>query len=309
MKKIISFALLALSVAACNNNTDYDASGTFETTEAIISAQAAGLIEQFDIEEGQLLKQGQYIGYIDSIQLYLEKQQLESQINALLKKTPDIALQTIAFGRQLVVTQSQLDAQLVEKKRIENLLKADAATPKELADITAKTDELQKQLAYIKSQEVAQASALNTQKSSLLADIAPLQVQIDRKNEQLSDCLIVNPVNGTVLTKYAQANEMAANGDPLYKIADLTTLILRAYISGSQLSSIKLNQPVKTVIDDANGQLKEYSGTIEWISDKAEFTPKTIQTKDERANLVYAIKIRVKNDGYLKIGMYADVKL
>jgi HlyD family secretion protein len=310
MKRIIIPLLLAASIAACNNgNGDYDASGTFETTESIISAEASGIIRQFDIEEGQVLKAGQYIGYIDSVQLYLKKKQLESQVRSLLSKTPDVATQVNAYKKQLAVTQTRLNAQLVEKRRIENLLKADAATPKQLDDITAVTDALQKELEVIKSQEAAQSSILNTQTSGLVSETLPLKVQIEQINDQLANSRIINEVNGTVLTKYAEANEMASNGKPLYKIADLSTLILRAYISGNQLSSVKLNQTVNVLVDDANGKSKEYPGIIEWISDKAEFTPKTIQTKDERANLVYAVKIRVKNDGFLKIGMYADVKL
>ncbi len=310
MKRLIIPVLLAAGITACNNNnSDYDASGTFETTESIISAEASGIIKQFDIEEGQVLKAGQYVGYIDSVQLYLKKKQLESQVNSLLSKTPDVATQINAYKKQLAVTQTRLDAQLVEKRRIENLVKADAATPKQLDDITAVTDALQKELDVIKGQEAAQTSILQTQTSGLVSETLPLKVQIEQINDQLANCRIINEVNGTVLTKYAEANEMASNGKPLYKIADISTLILRAYISGNQLSSVKLNQQVKVLVDDSNGKFKEYTGTIEWISDKAEFTPKTIQTKDERANLVYAIKIRVKNDGYLKIGMYADVKL
>ncbi|HKZ68243.1 MAG TPA: HlyD family efflux transporter periplasmic adaptor subunit [Chitinophagaceae bacterium] len=310
MKKIIIPVLIAVSLAACNNkNSDHDASGTFETTETIIAAEANGIIKQFNIEEGQVLKEGQYIGYIDSVQLYLKKKQLESQIRSLLSKTPDVATQTNAFKKQLAVTQTRLAAQLIEKKRIENLVKADAATPKQLDDITALTDALQKELDVIRGQEAAQNSILQTQTAGLVGETAPLKVQIEQLNDQLANCRIINKVNGTVLTKYAEANEMATNGKPLYKIADLSSLILRAYISGNQLSSVKLNQPVKVLVDDANGKFKEYPGIIEWISNKAEFTPKTIQTKDERANLVYAVNIRVKNDGYLKIGMYADVKL
>jgi len=310
MKKIIIPALIAVSLAACNNNnSDHDASGVFETTETIIAAEANGIIKQFDIEEGQTLKAGQYIGYIDSVQLYLKKKQLESQVRSLLSKTPDVAAQTNAYKKQLAVAQTRLDAQLIEKRRIENLVKADAATPKQLDDITAATDALQKELDVIRGQESAQNSILKTQTAGLIGETAPLKVQIEQLNDQLANCRIINKVNGTVLTKYAEANEMATNGKPLYKIADLSSLILRAYISGNQLSSVKLNQPVKVLVDDANGKFKEYPGIIEWISNKAEFTPKTIQTKDERANLVYAVKIRVKNDGYLKIGMYADIKL
>jgi len=309
MKQLIIPVFITLGLAACNNNNaDHDASGTFEATESIISAEANGIIKQFDIEEGQVLKEGQYIGYIDSVQLHLKKKQLESQVKSLLSKTPDVATEINAYKKQLAVAQTRLDAQLVEKRRIENLVKADAATPKQLDDITAVTDALQKELAVIKGQEAAQSSILQTQTSGLVGETAPLRVQIEQINDQLANCRIVNKVNGTVLTKYAETNEMTATGKPLYKIADLSTLILRAYVSGNQLSSVKLNQPVKVLVDDAGGKFKEYNGTIEWISNKAEFTPKTIQTKDERANLVYDIKIRVKNDGYLKIGMYADVK-
>lgn len=310
MNRIFIPVLIAASLTACNNNNNaYDASGTFETTETIVSAEANGIIKQFDIEEGQSLKEGQYIGYIDSIQLHLKKKQLESQVRSLLGKTPDVAAQTNAFKKQLAVTQTRLNAQLIEKRRIENLVKADAATPKQLDDITALTDALQKELDVIKGQEAAQNSILQTQTNGLVGETAPLKVQIEQINDQLADCRIINKVNGTVLTKYAETNEMAAIGKPLYKIADLSTLILRAYISGNQLSSVKLNQSVNVLVDGANGKFKEYTGVIEWISNKAEFTPKTIQTKDERANLVYAVKIRVKNDGYLKIGMYADLKL
>lgn len=310
MKKIILASFTALSLVACKNgNGDYDASGTFETTESIISAEANGVVKEFAIEEGQTLTAGQYIGYIDSTQLYLKKKQLESQVRSLLGKTPDVATQTNAYKKQLAVAQTKLAAQLVEKTRVENLVKADAATPKQLDDITASVDALQKELEVIRGQEAAQTSVLQTQTNGLVGETIPLKVEIEQINDQLANSKIINPVNGTVLTKYAEASEMTTNGKPLYKIADLSSLILRAYISGNQLSSVKINQPVKVLVDDANGKSKEYAGTIEWISNKAEFTPKTIQTKDERANLVYAVKIRVKNDGFLKIGMYADVKL
>lgn len=309
MKKIILITL-AISIISCTNGkNDYDASGTFETTETIVAAEANGVIKQLNIEEGQILKAGQHIGYIDSVQLWLRKKQLDAQIKSVLSKSPDIAAQTSSFSKQKAVIQSQLNTQLHEKQRIENLVKADAATPKQLDDITGVVDALQKQLEVIRSQNIAQTSQLTTQTKGLNGDIIPLKVQIDQVNDQLSKCSIINNVNGTVLAKYAEANEMASTGKPLYKIADLSTLILRAYISGNQLSSVKIGQAVKVLVDDGNKKYKEYAGTIEWISDKAEFTPKTIQTKDERANLVYAVKIRVKNDGYLKIGMYADVKL
>ena len=310
MKKIFITAFVIISMVSCNNKkNNYDASGTFETTETIVSAEANGLIKQFDMNEGEMLKPGQFIGYIDTLQLNLKKTQLESQIRSLQNRTPNISVQTDIYSKQLGVTQSNLKTMLHEKTRIENLVKADAATPKQLDDINGQVDVLQRQLTVIQSQQAAQRSVLTTQSNGITGDIGPLKVQIDQVNDQLAKSVIINKVNGTVLTKYAEANEMATVGKPLYKIADLSTLILRAYITGNQLSSVKLNQQVKVLVDDANGKYKEYVGTIEWISNKAEFTPKTIQTKDERANLVYSIKINVKNDGYLKIGMYADVKL
>ena len=313
MKKIISnFVVISviLTVVACNNqDKDYDASGTFESIETIIAAQAGGIIKQLDVYEGQLVETNQYIGYIDTTLLYLQKKQKLSQIRALLEKTPDIATQVNAYKKQLAVVQARLNAQLIEKRRIENLVKADAATPKQLDDINAQTDALQKELDVIRSQEEAQYSVLKTQTASLTGETIPLKVQIEQIEEQLVNSRIINPVNGTVLTKYAEVNEMATVGKPLYKVADLSTLILRAYITGNQLSSVKLGQHVNVLVGDANGKTRTYAGVIEWISSKSEFTPKTIQTQDERANLVYAVKIRVKNDGYLKIGMYADVKL
>src|SRR5688572_13717633 len=185
MKRIIIPVLIAVSLAACNNNNpDHDASGTFETTETIIAAEANGIIKQFNIEEGQVLKEGQYIGYIDSVQLHLRKKQLESQVRSLLSKTPDVAAQTNTFRKQLAVAQTRLAAQLIEKKRIENLVKADAATPKQLDDITALTDALQKELDVIKGQESAQNSILQTQTAGLVGEMAPLKVQIEQLNDQ-----------------------------------------------------------------------------------------------------------------------------
>jgi membrane fusion protein YbhG len=281
--KIITAMIIAACLAACNGNNDkYDASGTFETDETIISA------------EGQELKAGQYIGYIDSVQLYLKKKQLEAQIKTTLSQRPDIA-------KQLSSLQAELKAAEVEQKRISNLLKSDAATQKQMDDMNARVDVLKNQIA-------AQQSSLGITTDNINQQANPLQVQIDQVNNQLEKCRIINNVNGTVLTKYAETNEMASSGKALYKIADLSSLILRGYITGNQLSNVKLGQQVKVLVDDKDGKYKEYNGTIEWISNKAEFTPKTIQTKDERADLVYAVKIGVKNDGYLKIGMYADIK-
>lgn len=308
-KSLIAIILLPLIFSSCKNNKDeYDASGTFEATETIVSAEANGVIKSFKIEEGQILDSGQEIGFIDTTQLYLRKKQLEAQVKAMGYKLPDISAQTAQFKQQAAVTQSTLDHLLKEKTRTENLVKADAATTKQLDDINAQIETAKQQIKAIYKQGAAQTSALKTQRSGISADVSPLYIQIEQLNDQLQKARIISPVKGTALTKFAEEGEMAATGKPLYAIADLSIITLRAYITGDQFSSIKLGQKVKVLVDDTSGRSKQYEGTIEWISSKAEFTPKTIQTKDERANLVYAIKIGVKNDGTLKIGMYGEVK-
>ncbi len=286
-------AIIFLFIACHSNQNQFDASGTFETEETIISSEATGILREFNIQEGQLLKTSQVVGYVDTTQLYLKRKQLMAQIKSVLSRKPAIATQTASLKVQLKATEK-------ERTRIENMVAVDAATPKQLDDINA-------QVEMIKKQIEAQYSSLDLTSSSITQETLPLQVQIQQLNDQLSKCRIVNPVNGTVLTRYALQNEVTTTGKPLYEIADLSTLILRAYATGDQFSKVVLNQKVKVMVDDGPGKYKEYEGIIEWISDKAEFTPKTIQTKDERANLVYAVKIKVKNDGRLKIGMYGDV--
>lgn len=291
--KIAAFSSFVLFASACNNENTFDASGSFEAVEVIISAEATGVLEAFNIEEGQVLQSGFLIGYIDSTQLFLKKKQLESQIVALLAKKPNIPVQLSALQEQLKTAE-------IEKQRITNLLKSDAATTKQLDDVNA-------QIEIIKKQIDAQKSTLVITSEGINKDILPLQVQVEQLNDQLQKCKIINPINGTVLTKYAEQNEMAVTGKALYKIADLSTIILRVYISSNQLAQVKLNQKVKVQTDDGSGGLKEDEGTITWISDKAEFTPKTIQTKEERANMVYAVKIKMPNNGDYKIGMYGEV--
>lgn len=291
--KILILATL-LSASCTERQQAYDASGTFEAVETIISAEANGAIRALDVEEGQSLTAGQTVGYIDSTQLYLKKRQFQAQINAVLSKKPDIAVQMAAL-------QEQLGQAVREQQRIASMAKADAATPKQLDDANA-------QVAVIKKQIAAQQSSLGINSSSITQEASPLEIQIAQLEDQLAKSRIVNPVNGTVLVKYAEVNEVVTVGKPLYKIADLSTIILRAYVTGPQFAQLRLNQQVTVLVDDADGNYREYQGTVEWISDKAEFTPKTIQTKDERENLVYAVKIRVKNDGLLKIGMYGEVR-
>jgi len=287
-------ASMVVFLSACDKNQhSFDASGSFVAVETIISAEATGVLKKFDVREGQTLRAGQNIGYIDSMQLHLKKKQLEAQVTALLGKRPNIPVQLSALQEQLRTVEK-------EKTRIVHLVKGDAATPKQLDDINAEIEVLKKQIA-------AQQSSLAISSDGIGKDVVPLQVQIEQIEDQLSRCKIINPINGTVLTKYTEANEIATFGKPLYKIADLSTIILRAYVTGNQLPEVKLNQIVNVWTDDGKGGYHTTEGTVTWISDKAEFTPKTIQTRDERANKVYAIKVSVKNDGLYKIGMYGEI--
>lgn len=285
----------AVLFTACQKSeTTYDASGAFEAEETMISSEAAGQIKLFNVEEGQTLKAGENIGYIDSVQLYLKKKQLEAQIHALLSKKPDIAVQLATLEEQLKTAEK-------EKARISKLVNAEAATTKQLDDINASIE-------LIKRQILAQKSSLEISSNGLNNDAEPLFIQVEQLEDQLKKCQLINPLSGTVLNKYAETNEVTAPGKPLYKIADLSSIILRAYVTGNQLAKIKLDQIVKVNTDDGNGGFKQTEGKIIWINDKAEFTPKTIQTKEERANMVYAIKVKVKNDGFYKIGMYGELK-
>jgi HlyD family secretion protein len=283
-----------ITISCAQTDSEFDATGNFEADEIIISAEAAGKILRLDIEEGSELKSQTPIGLIDTTQLYLKKKQLEYSIRAVNAKQPNSTI-------QLAAIQEQIETAKREKKRVENLLKDDAATQKQLDDINSQLDLLQRQYS-------ATQSTLNITKQSLQSETLPLQAQLEQVQDQIKKSQIINPINGTVLTLFAKQNEVVTPGKALYKIADLSTIILRAYISGNQLSQIKLGQSVTVLVDAANDEYKKYTGTISWVSDKAEFTPKTIQTKEERANLVYAIKIDVKNDGYLKLGMYGEVK-
>jgi HlyD family secretion protein len=291
----IAFILAAAFLIGCSNgNGDFDATGTFESEEIIVSSEATGKLIKFDIEEGYEIKQNQIVGIVDTTQLHLKKKQLLSSITAVLSKQPDISA-------QLAALQQQIETAEIEKKRIENLVKLDAATTKQLDDINS-------QLEVLNKQYTAAKSSLTITKQGLQSETLPLIAQVEQIEDQIKKSYITNPIDGTVLTRYAKPDEVTSNGKALYKIADLSGMTLRAYVDGDQLGQIKLGQKVKVYIDKGEGDQKEMSGEIYWVSSKAEFTPKTIQTKDERANLVYAIKVKVINDGYLKIGMYGEVK-
>lgn len=294
MKTKLITALAALAASCSNNENTFDASGTFEAVETIVPAETNGIIKTLNIEEGQSLQPGQTIGRIDTVQLSLQKKQIQAQIKAVLSRKPDIGSQTAAL-------QEELKQAKREQNRIANLVKADAATRKQLDDATSMIEIVRKKIT-------AQQTSLGTTTASLNDEAQALQAQLDQVNDQLAKSEIVNKIKGSVLTKYVEANEMATAGKPLYKIADLSTITLRAYLIGDQFAKAKIGQNVKVFVDSDAENYRQYEGTIQWISDKAEFTPKTIQTKDERANLVYAIKVKVKNDGLLKIGMYGEIK-
>lgn len=309
MKKILASAGLALLLAACNGNgNDFDASGTFEAEEVIVSAEASGRILSLSIEEGIIVSKDSIVGTIDAENISLQKEQVEASIEALSEKTADVNPQVKLLQSQLGVQQSRLNTLIRERARTQNLVKADAATQKQLDDMDAQIDLVQKEMSVTQQQINVQRSATGTQNRSILSEGKPLTKRAAQLDDQLKKANIVNPVTGTVLIQYAEQGEITTAGKALYKIADLSSITLRAYVSGAQLSQIKLGQSVKVMVDDGKDKYREVPGTIKWISDKAEFTPKTIQTKEERANLVYAIKIQVKNDGYLKIGMYGEVK-
>jgi len=287
--------IIMLAIAGCSRDKyQFDASGNFEVDEVIVSAEANGKLMRFVLEEGQRLHAGQQMGYVDSITTYFQKRQMEEEILATLAKQPEIT-------PQLQVIREQLNKAEFEQRRTAKLVAEDATRTKDLDDWNA-------QVALLKKQYIAEASTLNTTTKSIRSEINPIGFQIKLLEDQLRKCKIINPIDGVVLTKYALQDEMTMNGKPLYKIANLDTMTLRAYVTDDQLSLIKLGQTVKVFVDKGAKNYSEYNGIIRWISDKSEFTPKTIQTKDERANLVYAIKIKVKNDGFVKIGMYGEVK-
>jgi HlyD family secretion protein len=308
MKRTILLLLFPLLFSCHSTTREFDASGSFEADEVVVSSQVNGQLLQFSVNEGDSLAPGQVVGIIDSSSLSLQKAQVNATIRSLSEKTQTVAPQVQLLNNQLAVQQAQLQNLAHEKERIERLVKADAATGKQLDDINSQIEVTKRQMEVTRQQIAVQRSNIATQNRGILSEKAPLEKQLALVEEQLSKARITNPAKGIVLTKYAEQGEVTAAGKPLYKIADLSVMTLRAYVTGGQLSQLKLNQQVSVGIDDGKGGYRMYKGTITWISDKAEFTPKTIQTKEERANLVYAFKIRVPNDGYLKIGMYGEVK-
>ncbi len=294
MKRIV-YIVAAMLAVSCGTEAKFDAQGTFEATEVIISSEAAGRILSFDIKEGMAINAGEPLAVIDSVQLHLQRSQLEAQLSALLNSRPDVQTQVASLREQIATLK-------VEQRRIENMLRDGAATEKQKDDVDA-------QIRILESQLSATLSTLNTNTSTINSNAEAIRVQISALDDRIAKCRATSPISGTVLVKYAQEGELATVGKPLVKIADLGNIYLRAYFTSDQLASIKLGDEVTVTADFGGEERYDYVGRIAWISAESEFTPKTIQTKDSRANLVYAVKIAVENDGRLKIGLAGEVKL
>lgn len=297
MKKVlwIGLGMAGLMFVSCGGNDQtFDASGIFESTEVVVSSEASGKILSLEVEEGDVLAAGQLVGSVDSLQLYLKKLQLQASVRSIGSRRADIA-------KQVAATQEQIAKAEKERKRFLNLLEQQAGTRKQVDDIESQLEVLKKQLA-------AQLSTLQNTNQGVSEESDAVSIQVMQVEDQLDKCRITAPLRGTVLAKYAEAGEVTAPGKPLFKLADMEQVYLRAYVGAEQLTQVKLGQAVKVYADYGEEDRKEYDGRITWIASQAEFTPKTIQTRDERANLVYAVKIAVKNDGFLKLGMYGEVK-
>ena len=288
MKKIITILILTSLISCNKDNNKADGYGNFEATEVTISAEANGKIDFLKLEEGDVLEPQMQIGLIDTTQLYFSKQQLIASKNTISSKSENVM-------SQKRVLQEQLKTTLIEKNRIQNMYSENAATKRQVDEIDGKVKVIQEQI-----------KSVGTQNAPIISDLKSVDVQIEKINDQIQKSKIINPIKGTVLSKYAEPNEVTAFGKPIYKIADISEMTLRVYVSETQLSQLKMGQNV-TVKIDSDKEMKSYQGTISWIASSAEFTPKIVQTKEERVNLVYAVKVKVKNDGSLKIGMPAEM--
>lgn len=286
---ILGFAILTL-ISCGQSNGKADGYGNFEATEITVSAENNGKLMQFDVQEGNKLQQNTFVGYIDTIPLALKREQLLVSKDVVSSKSKGVL-------SQIAVLKAKLKTANTNKERTENLIRDNAGTQKQLDDILGEIDVINQQ---IRSVEIQNAPVVNELKS--------IDVQLKQIEDQIEKCKIVNPITGTVLTKYTEPNEITAFGKPLYKIADLEHMELRVYVSETQLANLKIGEEVTVKIDDKD-DMKDYPGTITWIASEAEFTPKIIQTKEERVALVYAVKMTVKNDGSLKIGMPAEMWL
>ena len=296
--RILSFTSLIVGmslIAACGDKAkDYDATGTFEATETTIYAEQSGALLNFSVSEGDSIAPGQEIGVVDTTQIWLKIRQLGATKEVYRSQKPDME-------KQIAATRQQLAKAQAEQRRYQELV-ADGAAPSKMLD------DAKSQVQVLRRQLDAQISTLNTSSRSLDKQIAATDVQVSQLYDQLRKCQVVAPAGGTVLEKYVESGEFVTTGKPLLKVADIQRMYIRAYVTSAQLKSIRVGQPVKVFADYGDQQKKEYAGTVSWISSRSEFTPKTILTDDERADLVYAVKIAIRNDGYAKIGMYGEVK-
>ena len=295
MKRAVLYLVMPLLSVACGRGGDFDASGTFEATEVTVSAEAAGRILWFGAEEGDWIAAGEQVGAIDSVQIYLQRLQLERRQASVSSARPDIAKQAAALRERIA-------RQRIECRRVENLLHDGAATFKQHDDAEA-------QLKVLEGELEALLSTLGKNSVSIDENASAIDLQIAQLEDRLAKCRIVSPVAGTVLARYAEAGELAVVGRPLMKVADLDHIFLRAYFTSDQLAHLRLGQEVTVTADFGGGNRFDYPGRVAWIASESEFTPKTIQTSDSRANLVYAVKIAVENDGRLRIGLYGEVRL
>ena len=295
MKRILIIVLAGISVLSCKREMEYDAAGTFESTTVTVSARQSGEILELEVREGDTVAEGQVLGMIDTTSLYLQRLLLQKQGQTVRSGRPDVEKQVAAQRAQLAQAKN-------EKARIEALLKDGAATRKSLDDINVQITMLENQLA-------ASLSTLRSSAATVDGNSSAIEVQVAQVDDLLDKCRIVSPVSGTILTQYTQKGEMAVAGKAIYKVADMENVYLRAYFTSEQLAQIKIGQQVKVTADFGGDTRIEYPGTITWISSESEFTPKSIQTSSSRANLVYAVKVAVKNDGRIKLGLYGEVIL
>lgn len=298
MKKQIFYVATAaalLTLGSCTDRSrEFDACGQIEATEVLVSAEANGRIIALQVTEGDKLTAGEVVGVIDSVQTYLQKEEL-------VRKRSNTQTKWVDIDRQLASQYAQLNKLKSDHERYQALEAKDAATRKQVDDLVS-------QIAVTEREIAAQRQNYERNNAGIREELALYDVQIAEKDDQLSKCRIVAPIDGTVLTKFAEAGELVTSGKSLFKLADLKQVYVRAYLTTAQLAEVKLGDTVQVTIEDGTDKPRTYEGRLVWIADEAEFTPKNIQTKDERADLVYAAKIALDNDGYLKLGMYAYVR-
>ena len=307
---LLHLSILTLFMVSCSNQEkECDATGTFEATEVTVSAKSTGELKTFDITEGQLVESEVVVGQIDAYQLQMTAQQLEAQKRQLAMSRNATDSRRLDLEKQLSSINQQISNTQRERQRFSELVRDGAVPRKQLDDINNQIKVLERQRDATRDQIRSNNASLFEQSKGISAQIDGIDAQRKQIADQIANAEVKAPLSGTVLEKYVERGEFVATGKPLFKIADTQNMYLRAYVTSSQLKDIKVGQKVKVFADYGGGQKKEYDGTISWISSRSEFTPKTILTDDERADLVYAVKIAIKNDGYVKIGMYGEVKL